>query len=251
MVLQNSRRENAPSRRRHGWSAQFRCIDVGGLDFWRLPLKDICYCGAKPRSRLKDDFVVVAAALQKKYPGVYDVHGFLVDNGLRDALLGNRPTMTRGARQIIDPTIRMFGALALGESPLIKSFRAVTVSRGMVYGNPESLQQLQGWDDDWAEKADLETSIGYKISELEVATVDASELAKVAGSRPWEARTVPKRRTTEDKYGEPVLKKRRDEGKKPATCTGCGHKFVSKAKTFVNGCFIRCTRCEQYEAKYD
>ena len=187
------------------------------------------------------------------------MHDFLRQNGLRDALRGNTPTRTRGARQIIDPTISMFRALALGDQPLMKSFRVVTVFRGKVYGNPESLTLLQGWDDAWAEKADLEKSIGYKISDLEVATVDASDLAKVAGSRPWEARTVPKRRTTKDEHGEPVLKKRRDEGKKPATCTACGHKWPSKSQLFralrgakgSSGSFIACARCGQFAAKYD
>jgi hypothetical protein len=144
----------------------------------------------------------------------------------------------------------MFAALAAGERPLIKSFGAVTVFRGKVYGNPESLRQLQGWSGDWAVTKKLETSIG-KISDLEMATVDASELVKVAGSRPWEARTVPKRRTTKDEHGEPVLKKRRDEGKKPATCTGCGHKWPSKSTKFKNGGCIMCTRCGAYKAKYD
>ena len=134
---------------------------------------------------------------------------------------------------------------------MMKSFRVVTVFRGKVYGNPESLTLLQGWDDAWAEKADLEKSIGYKISDLEVATVDASDLAKVAGSRPWEARTVPKRRTTKDEHGEPVRKKLRDEGKKPATCTACGHKWPSKSTKFKNGGCIMCTRCGAYKAKYD
>ena len=54
-----------------------------------------------------------------------------------------------------------------------------------------------------------------------------TDLVTVAGSRPWEARTVPKKRTTENKHGEPVLKKRRDEGKKPASCSACGNKFLT------------------------
>ena len=37
---------------------------------------------------------------------------------------------------------------------------------------------------------------------------------------------MPKKRTTENELGEPVLKKRRDEGKKPATCGACGNKFL-------------------------
>ena len=217
----------------------------------KMPLSDICYCGDKPRRRLKEDFEAVDAALKKKYRAVYDVHYFLERNGLRDALRGNKPTQKRGARQILSPTISTFRALALGERPLIKSFGAATVFRGKVYGNPESLTLLQGWDDAWTAKKDLEASIGYKISDLEMATVDASELVKVAGSRPWEARTVPKRRTTKDEHGEPVLKKRRDEGKKPATCTGCGHKWPSKSTKFKNGGCIMCTRCGAYKAKYD
>ena len=152
---------------------------------------------------------------------------------------------------ILNPTINMFRGLATGGTPLIKSFKAVTVYRGMVYGNAESLELLRGWRNDWAVTVDLEKSIGYKISELEVATVDPSELVNVAGSRPWEARTVPKRRTTKDKHGEPVLKKLRDEGKKPATCTACGHKWPSKSTKFKNGGCIMCTRCGAYKAKYD
>ena len=70
---------------------------------------------------------------------------------------------------------------------------------------------------------------------------------------------MPKRRTTEDKYGEPVLKKRRDEGKKWATCTGCGHQFLSAKKVpaksrsgFINSeGFIACAGCGQNKAKYD
>ena len=136
---------------------------------------------------------------------------------------------------------------------MMKSVRVVTVFRGKVYGNPESLTLLQGWDDAWAEKADLEKSIGYKISDLEVATVDPSELVKVAGSRPWEARTVPKKRTTKDKYGEPVLKKRRDEGKKPASCSACGNKFLTGSMPPKR---IRCVRgtkpgCGKYTGQLD
>jgi len=73
---------------------------------------------------------------------------------------------------------------------------------------------------------------------------------KIDGCRPWESRTVPKKRTTENELGKTVLKKRRDEGKKPATCAGCGHKWPSKSTTF-NGGFIRCTRCGAFKAKYD
>ena len=56
-----------------------------------------------------------------------------------------------------------------------------------------------------------------------------------------------------DAHGEPVLKKLRDEGKKPATCTTCGHPFLSKSKTkFKNGGdFIQCSRCGAWKAKYD
>ena len=219
----------------------------------KMPLSDICYCGDKGRGRLQDDFEAVDAALKKKYRAVYDVHYFLERNGLRDALRGNKPTRTRGARQIIDPTISMFRALALGDQPLMKSFRVVTVFRGKVYGNPESLTLLQGWDDAWAEKADLEKSIGYKISDLEMATVDASDLVTVAGARPWESRTVPKKRTTENKHGEPVLKRLRDEGKKPATCP-CGNTFVSAAKLRPENPGIKCVGkkgCGKFIAQYD
>ena len=216
-----------------------------------LSLVGICYCGDKPRARLRDDFDTVDRLLEETYSGVHKVHDFLRRNGLRDALRGNTPTRTRGARQILLPTIRMFGAVALGETPLMKSFGVVTISRRKVYGKPESLDQLQSWSDDWKEKKDLETTIGCPLSELEMATVDASDLVTVAGALPWEARTVPKRRTTEDKHGEPVRKKLRDEGKKPATCTGCGHKWPSKSTKFKNGGCIMCTRCGAYKAKYD
>ena len=216
-----------------------------------LSLKGICYTGDKPHARLQDDFETVDRLLEEKYPGVRAAHNFLVGNGLRDALVGNKPTRRRGARQILHPTVGMFAALAAGERPLIKSFGAVTISAGKVYGNPESLLLLGGWDDAWTAKKDLEASIGYKISDLEMATVDASELVKVAGSRPWEARTVPKRRTTKDEHGEPVLKKRRDEGKKPATCYGCGKKFFSSSTKFMNGGCIKCLGCGAFKAKYD
>ena len=63
---------------------------------------------------------------------------------------------------------------------------------------PESLTLLQGW-------SDLE------------GVADAELSSRAWTTRSSESITVPKRRTTEDKYGEPVLKKRRDEGKKPAT----------------------------------
>ena len=120
---------------------------------------------------------------------------------------------------------------------MMKSFRAVTISRGMVYGNADSLRALLEWKPDWAVTAEVEKSIGYKISELKVATVDPSDLVKVAGSRPWESLTVPKNQTTKNRYGEPVLKKRRDEGKKPATCSACGNKFLSaSAKTAGFSC---------------
>ena len=219
----------------------------------KMPLSDICYCGDKGRGRLQDDFEAVDAALKKKYRAVYDVHYFLERNGLRDALRGNKPTQSRGAKQIVEPTIGLFRDLATGHSPLMRSFKAVTVYRGMVYGNPESLDLLQGWDDAWTEKADLERSIGYKISELEVATVDPSELVNVAGSRPWEARTVPKKRTTENKHGEPVLKRLRDEGKKPASCSACGNKFLTGSMPPNR---IRCVRgtkpgCGKYTAQLD
>ena len=219
-----------------------------------LSLSGICYTGDKPRARLRDDFDTVDRLLEETYSGVHKVHDFLRRNGLRDALRGNTPTRTRGARQIIDPTIGLFRDLATGHSPVIKSFRAVTISDGMVYGNVDSLRQLKGWSGDWAVTTKLETSIGCKISDLEMATVDASDLVTVAGSRPREARTVPKRRTTKDEHGEPVLKKLRDEGKKPATCTRttCGCKFLSSSKE-RNG-FVQCPRgkgCGQYTAQYD
>ena len=221
-----------------------------------LSLSGICYTGSKPYCRLRDDFDEVDRLLEERYLGVHKVHGFLVRNGLRDALRGNTPTRTRGAMHILNPTINMFRGLATGGTPLIKSFKAVTVYRGMVYGNAESLELLRGWRNDWAVTVDLEKSIGYKISELEVATVDPSELVNVAGSRPWEARTVPKRRTTKDKHGEPVLKKLRDEGKKPATCTACGNKFLSAAKVRPCNPGIKCVRgtksgCGKYIAQYD
>ena len=203
----------------------------------KLPLKDVCYGGSKRRERMREDFEAVDAALKKKYRAVYDVHYFLERNGLRDALRGNTPTKTRGAKQIVGPTICLFRDLGTGHSPLIKSFRAVTVCRGMVYGNPESLDLLRGWRGDWAVTVDLEKSIGYKLSDLKVATVDPSELVNVAGSLPWEARTVPKKRTTENERGEPVLKKRRDEGKKPASCSACGNKFLTGSTKQ-----IRCVR---------
>ena len=211
----------------------------------------ICYTGDKPYARLQDDFDTVDRLLEEKYSAVHKVHGFLVRNGLVPALRGNTPTTRRGARQILNPTVNMFRSLATGDMPVIKSFKAVSISGGKVYGNPESLTLLQGWSDDWKEKKDLETTIGCPLSELEMATVDASDLVTVAGARPWEARTVPKRRTTEDKHGEPVRKKLRDEGKKPATCTGCGHKWPSKSTKFKNGGCIMCTRCGAYKAKYD
>ncbi len=225
----------------------------------KMPLSDVCYCGSKKGERMREDFEVVAAALKKKYPAVDEVHEFLVGNGLRDALRGNTPTASRGARQIIAPTIGLFRDLATGHSPVIKSFKAVTISAGMVYGNPESLTLLQGWDDDWEEKKKLEAAIGYKISDLKVATVDASDLVNVAGSLPWESKTVPKNRTTKDEHGEPVLKRLRDEGKKPATCGACGHKWPSKSQVFralrgakgSSGSFIACARCGQFAAKYD
>ena len=217
----------------------------------RFPLKDVCYGGSKRCERMREDFEAVDAALKKKYRAVYDVHYFLERNGLRDALRGNTPTRTRGAVNIITPTTRTFQALATGDRPLIKSFKAVSISGGKVYGNPESLTLLQGWSDDWKEKKDLERSIGCPLSELEMATVDASDLVKVAGSRPWESETVPKKRTTENKHGEPVRKKLRDEGKKPATCTACGHPFLSSSTTFKNGGHIRCPLCGAYKAKYD
>ena len=215
-----------------------------------LSLSGICYTGDKPRARLRDDFDTVDRLLEETYSGVHKVHDFLRRNGLRDALRGNTPTRTRGARQILLPTIRMFGAVALGETPLMKSFGVVTISRRKVYGKPESLDQLQSWSDDWKEKKDLETTIGCPLSELEVATVDASDLVKVGGGLPWESRTLPKNRTTKDEHGEPVRKKLRDEGKKPATCP-CGHKFLSKSKTFFNGGCIKCLRCGAFKAKYD
>jgi hypothetical protein len=218
-----------------------------------LSLSGICYTGDKSYCRLRDDFDEVDRLLEEKYPGVYDVHNFLRQNGLRDALRGNKPTRTRGAFQILNPTVNMFREVAKGTTPLMRSFKVVAISAGMVYGNPESLTLLQGWGDDWKEKKDLEASIGYKISDLEMATVDASELVNVAGSRPWEARTVPKRRTTKDEHGEPVLKRLRDEGKKPATCP-CGNTFVSAAKVRPGNPGIKCVGkkgCGKFIAQYD
>ena len=216
----------------------------------KMPLSGVCYCGHKGHTRLRDDFDTVDRLLEETYSGVHKVHDFLRRNGLRDALRGNTPTRTRGAYQILNPTRCLFVKLATGESPLMKSFRVVTISRRKVYGNPESLDQLQSWSDDWKEKKDLETTIGCPLSELEVATVDASDLVKVGGGLPWESRTLPKNRTTKDEHGEPVRKKLRDEGKKPATCD-CGHKFLSKSKTFFNGGCIKCLRCGAFKAKYD
>ena len=217
-----------------------------------LSLKGICYTGDKLSCRLRDDFDTVDRLLEETYSGVHKVHDFLRRNGLRDALRGNTPTATRGAKQIVGPTISTFRALALGDRPLIKSFRVVTISRRKVYGNPESLDLLQGWSDDWAEKAALETSIGCPLSELEVATADASDLVKVAGSNSWSGggHMLPKSRTTKDEHGEPVRKKLRDEGKKPATCP-CGNTFFSSAKLSSKRPGIPCRRCGGNSAKYD
>ena len=212
----------------------------------------ICYTGDKPHARLQDDFETVDRLLEEKYPGVRAAHNFLVGNGMRDALVGNKPTEKRGARQILNPTVNMFRSLATGDMPVIKSFKAVSISGGKVYGNPESLTLLQVWSDDWKEKKDLETTIGCPLSELEVATADASDLVKVAGSNSWSGggHMLPKSRTTKDEHGEPVRKKLRDEGKKPATCP-CGNTFFSSAKLSSKRPGIPCRRCGGNSAKYD
>ena len=82
------------------------------------------------------------------------------------------------------------------------------------------------------------------------AAFDADDLVKVGGCRPWESRTVPKKRTTKDEHGEPVRKKLRDEGKKPATCP-CGNTFFSSAKLSSKRPGIPCRRCGGNSAKYD
>ena len=61
---------------------------------------------------------------------------------------------------------------------------------------------------------------------------------------------MPKKRTMKDESGERVLKKRRDEGKKPATCP-CGHQFLSKCKLSSKRPGIPCGRCGGNSAKYD
>ena len=86
--------------------------------------------------------------------------------------------------------------------------------------------------------------------------VDADDLVTVGGGRRWESRTVPKKRTRKDESGERVLKRRRDEDGKPATCTACGNKFFSKAKPVAarGGFYITCggkKNCRKVAAKYD
>ena len=115
-------------------------------------------------------------------------------------------------------------------------------------------EQLGAWRRDWPITERLEAAIGCKVSELTAAKVDADDLVTIDdGGRPWEKRTVPKKRTTEGKYGEPVLKKRRDEGKKPATCTDCGNKFLSKSALTSGFTCVRGTKpgCGKRNTKYD
>ena len=93
---------------------------------------------------------------------------------------------------------------------------------------------------DWDITQRLEAKIGCKVSELTAAEVSEDDLVKVDGCRPWESRTLPKKRTMKDESGERVKKKRRDEGKKPATCSACGNKFLTGSTK--PGATIRCVR---------
>ena len=179
----------------------------------------------------------------------------MVAHGLRDPLAGGKPTIRNGrlrsAYDVVSPTFSSINDLPAGKSPLIKTMRVALIREQKFFGHPKTLEELNAYDRAWPITKRLEAEIGCEVSELTAAAFDADDLAKVDGCRPWEKRTVPKKRTTKDEHGEPVLKKRRDEGKKPATCGGCGKQFLSKSETFRNGGCIKCPRCFAFKAKYD
>ena len=149
-------------------------------------------------------------------------------HGLRDALAGGKPTRKRSAYDVVAGTFNNINALPNGTSPLIKTMRVALFREKVFFGHPATLEAFHAYDPAWPITTRLEAEIGCKVSELTAAAFDADDLVTIDdGGRPWESRTVPKKRTKENERGERVLKKRRDEGKKPATCTACGNKFRS------------------------
>ena len=224
--------------------------DVGGVDFRKL-VPDFCNTSRKRGDILAEDWDETDRLFAELHPAIYKIHNLLAAHGLRDALAGGKPTRTRSALKVVGPTFRAVNQLPDGASPLIKTMDVALISEQKFFGHPATLKAFDAYDPAWPITKRLEAEIGCEVSELTAAAFDADDLVKVGGCRPWESRTVPKKRTTKDEHGERVLKKRRDEGKKPATCAGCGHKFLSATKTFKNGGCIKCSRCWLYKAKHD
>ena len=233
--------------------------DVGGIDFAKVRPTDFCTQSKKRCMILAEDWDEKDRLFAELHPAIYKIHGLLAAHGLRRALAGGKPTLKRTARgaskyesayDIVSPTFSAVNALPDGASPLIKTMRVALISEQKFFGHSATLEAFHAYDPAWPITQRLEAEIGCKVTELTAAAFDADDLAKVGGGRRWETKTVPKKRTMKDESGERVKKKRSDEGKKPATCAGCGHPFLSKSKTFVKG-FIRCSRCHQWEAKYD
>ena len=201
--------------------------DVGGVNFATVR-PDFCTTSTKAGPRLAEDWDEINKLFAERHPAIHKIHGLLAAHGLRDALAGGKPTRKRSAYDVVAGTFNNINALPNGTSPLIKTMRVALFREKVFFGHPATLEAFHAYDPAWPITTRLEAEIGCKVSELTAAAFDADDLVTIDdGGRPWESRTVPKKRTKENERGERVLKKRRDEGKKPATCTACGNKFRS------------------------
>jgi len=208
--------------------------DVGGVDFVKVA-PDFCTKSRKMGERLAEDWDEKDRLFAERHPAIHKIHGLLVAHGLRDALAGGKPTRSHGrvrsAYDVVSPTFCSINDLPNGTSPLIKTMRVALFREKVFFGHPKTLEELNSYDPAWPITQRLEAEIGCKVKELTAAAFDPDDLVTIETGERYEStsRTVPKKRTKENERGERVLKKRRDEGKKPATCP-CGNKFLSNRK---------------------
>ena len=202
-------------------------INVGGVNFAKVRPAGLCYLGDSYSRWMREDVEAATTRFKEQQPAVYKIHEFLALHGLRASLDDFKPNRRVGFGRAIEPTFTLCNDLANGSSPLLKTIKPAVIIKETkkCFGNDATLTSMCAWDRGWGITERLEAAIGCKVSELTAAEVDADDLAKVDGCRPWEKRTVPTKRTTVNELGERVKKKRRDEGKKPATCPDCGNTF--------------------------
>ena len=230
--------------------------DVGGVNFATVR-PDFCTTSTKAGPRLAEDWDEINKLFAERHPAIHKIHGLLVAHGLRDPLAGGKPARRNGrvrsAYDVVSPTFCSINDLPNGTSPLIKTMRVALIRNQEFFGHPDTLKAFDAYDPAWPITKRLEAEIGCEVSELTAAAFDADDLVKVGGCRPWESRTLPKKRTRENKHGELVKKKRSDERKKRATCSACGNKFLSASAKTAGFVCVRGTKsgCGSRQTKFD